>query len=263
MSEFPTPPLPDDRPAPPPPPPPDLMAPPGYSATTASPINMVSLKRVGGLSRAVMILVVVSALASVLSLIVRQGVRDDARAFLDGTLTRADFVTAMSPYLLMSFVQGVTMLAGLILIIIWMYRMASNHRTLHRGGTWGPGWAIGGWFLPPLLYVIPLLMFRELWKASDPEVPIGGDWKSRPVSPLPTIWFVLYSLVPIGLMIAQSGNMFTGLGATEEDLAEQLTGGSGMETLAVVVTVAGAVAFIAMARELTGRHRRLTGEAAA
>ena len=56
--------------------------------------------------------------------------------------------------------------------MIWMYRMAANHRALQRNGTWAPGWAIGGWFLPPGgLYIIPFLMFRELWKASDPNGP--------------------------------------------------------------------------------------------
>ena len=58
--------------------------------------------------------------------------------------------------------------------MIWMFKMAKNVRALGRQGLrYAPGWAIGGWFVPPcVLYVVPWLMFRELWKASDPEPPI-------------------------------------------------------------------------------------------
>ena len=61
--------------------------------------------------------------------------------------------------------QGALQIAAAVVVIIWMYRLAWNHRALHRGGTWGPAWAIGGWFLPPIVYVIPTLMLHELWKA--------------------------------------------------------------------------------------------------
>ena len=65
-------------------------------------------------------------------------------------------------------------IALVVLSIIWLYRVPPNHRALGRALTWAPGWAIGGWFLPPLLYVIPLLVLREAWKAADPAVPPGS-----------------------------------------------------------------------------------------
>ena len=47
------------------------------------------------------------------------------------------------------------------------------------------------WILPQMLYVIPFLMFRVMWKASDTDVPIGGDWRSGRVSPIVPVWFVV------------------------------------------------------------------------
>ena len=53
-----------------------------------------------------------------------------------------------------------------------MYRIATNVRAFQRQTTWSPLFAIFGWMLPPfVLYVIPFLMLRELWKASDSEQP--------------------------------------------------------------------------------------------
>ena len=168
------------------------------------------LKRVGGVGRAAVILVGLAAIFAALTVIASQTVTDEAEAFLDGATASEDFIESIAPYLLLTFVQGAVVIASMVLVMIWMFRLAANHRSLHRGATWGPGWAIGGWFLPPLLYIIPTIMFRELWRASDPDVPIGGDWKSRPVSPLPIAWFVVYSVIPIALMFARSDTRAVG-----------------------------------------------------
>lgn len=220
----------------------------------------VPLKRVAGIARAAMILVGLAGLVAIIAIPVGRSVVGDAESFLAGEVDNDEFVEAIAPYVLLSFVQGIAVLASAVLVIIWMYRIASNHRTLHRVGTWGPGWAIGGWFLPPLLYIIPFLMFRELWKAADNSVPIGGDWKSTRVSPLVTIWFVVYSLVPLVLLAFQTGDFLSGFSGSERDLAEQIVDGQTSDLLGALITAIGAAAFIAMARQLTTRHRQLTGE---
>lgn len=241
-----------------PPPPPDLHA--ATFSPDAASLAATKLRRVGGLSKAATILVGLAALFSLLGVAMANQVSDDAETYLAGGSTDDEFLEAISPYVLVSFAQGLAVVASAVLVIIWMYRVAANHRALHRTGTWGPGWAIGGWFLPPLLYIIPYLMFRELWKASDPDVPPGGDWRSRPVAPVVTAWFVLYSVLPIAFLIAQSNDTFASIGADERDLAETIVDGQTSALLSGLVATAGAVAFIAMARGLTARHRRLTGE---
>jgi hypothetical protein len=222
-------------------------------------MGAVSLQRIGKLSTAVTSLVSLSAAASVLSIWASGAAQSDARDLLDGEISNQQFVERTAPYLLMTTVQGVITLAAAVLTMILMFRIAKNHRTLHRGGTWGPGWAIGGWLLPPLLFVIPFLMLRELWKASDPESPIGADWRSNRVSPLVPIWFVLYSLIPIVLLVLQSSSGFS-LGASERDLAQQIIDDRAITFVDAAVAVAGAAVFVLLVRGLTARHQRLTGE---
>lgn len=225
--------------------------------------SSVPLKRVGGIATAAMVLVAASALVVVLTVLVGQSYSDEAETYLADGMSNTEFVEEVAPYLLLTLLQGAVSIAAAVLVIIWMFRIAKNHRTLRRVGTWGPGWAIGGWFLPPLLYIIPTLMFRELWKASDPDVPVGGDWKRGSTSPLVWIWFVVYSLVPVVLLFADGGDTFGSLGGSEDQLAEQLTGSQSAVVVTTIVTVVGAIVFIALARALTNRHRRLTGESAA
>ncbi len=259
MSDLPPPPPPAGGGAVPPPPPPGLHATPSYApspyATATAP-----LKRIGGLTKAVIALTGVAGAIAVLTVIAAEVVAPDAEEFLAGSTTDEEFLEAAIPWVLASFLQGVAVVATAVVVMIWMFRMAANHRALHRTGTWGPGWAIGGWFLPPLLYIIPFLMFRELWRASDPSVPAHGDWRAGPASPLLTVWFVLYSIVPILLLFTQTSETFASINADETDLAESLTGSQWPSVLGALAALAAATVFIAVARRLAARHRRLTGE---
>ena len=228
---------------------------PAYHGAAPAP----ALKRTNGLGKAAMVAVGATAVATVVTALVQRTVTDEAERFLAGGVSDTDFIESIAGYALLSVLQGVGVVVSAVLVIIWMFRVARNHRTLHRGGTWGPGWAIGGWFLPPLLYVIPTLMFNELWKASDPDVPVGGDWRSGRGTPLVPIWFVTYSVLPIVMMFFQS-NVFSGFGAAEEDLARQIIDDQDATLASGLVAVAGAVSFIALARALADRHQRFTGE---
>lgn len=224
-------------------------------------MGSVPLKRVGGLAGVAAILVGASGVLSLISVAATRLAVDEAEAYLDGDLGEAAFLDAATSYALLSFVQALSVLAAAVVVIVWMHRIARNLRTLHRGTTWGPGWAIGGWFAPPLLFVIPYLALREMWKASDPDVPVGGEWRSRPVSPLVTAWFVVFGPVGAALQLAQLGDTFSGLSGGQEALAEQITGDMTVPLIAAVADLVAAVLFILVARGLTARHRRLTGEA--
>lgn len=248
--------------APPPPPPPGLTAPPGYVGYSTGPIGSVALKRVSGISKAVIALVASAGILGLLEPVVRRTVRDEAQQYLDGGVSDTRFMEQITGYLLYSVLISIATVTGAVLTIIWAYRVTSNHRALHRGTTWGPGWAIGGWFTPPLLYVIPTLMLREMWRASDPSVPVGGEWRSRPGSPLPYAWFVLYSLVPTVIALANLETLVGSFGGTAEDTADQLTGSSGLAVASGVLAVSGAAVFVVLVQRLTTRHCRLTGESA-
>ena len=224
-------------------------------------MSSVPLKRVGGIGRAATIVVAATGALSAVAVASTWLVVDDAEAFLDEEISQTEFLEAVTPYALLSFLQALSLLASAIVVIVWMRRIAGNLRTLHRGTTWGPGWAIGGWFLPPFLYVIPFLAFREMWRASDPSVPVGGEWRTGSASPVITAWFVVFGPVQAALQLAQLGDTFAGIGASEEALAEQITGSMTVPVVAAVADVVAAALFIVMASRLTARHRRLTGEA--
>jgi hypothetical protein len=248
---------------PPPPPPPNLSPPPGYTAYAPSYMTSVALKRVQGLSTWIVVLAAIVGVISILTSFLTLLAVGEAEDFLAGQITEDDFVEAYAPSLLLGFVQVPAMIALVVLTMIWMYRMASNHRALHRDGTWSPGWAIGGWFLPPLiLYIIPYLMFRELWKASDPSVPAGDQrWKANPVGVIVTLWWVAYGLAPIPLGIAQGREGFAGnLNGDIESLAESIDERLALSFASGVIVAIAAALYIVMVRQLSGRHRQLTGE---
>ena len=121
----------------------------------------------------------------------------------------------------MSALSGAAQLAIVVLSIIWTYRIVKNHRTIGRRTTWGPGMAIGGWFLPPFLYVIPTLVLREAWKAADPAVPPGDDrWKAGKDNPILWAWFLVYGVGTLVLSIIGSSLQFQQFGGDADDLAD-------------------------------------------
>ena len=86
-------PRPPDAP-PPPPPPPDLAPPPGYTAYSQNLSSSVDLKRIGGLSKAILILLVVYVVGCADHRSpARPGVVDSAKDYLAGDLSEDDFAT--------------------------------------------------------------------------------------------------------------------------------------------------------------------------
>jgi hypothetical protein len=95
--------------------------------------------------------------------------------------------------------QVAVMVAILVLEVAWTRRLAANHVALSRPGTrFGtPGWAVGAWLL---WFVLPVLVVRELWKGSDPQVPEGSPaWRGVRTSPLVALWFVTFVLGTLAL----------------------------------------------------------------
>jgi hypothetical protein len=90
-----------------------------------------------------------------------------------------DYVSAASSlFVLAQFVIAV-------LFIVWMFRAAKNHEALGRSNTrFGPGWAIGGWFVPVANLVLPVLIVQDLWRGGDASRPrddaawrnVRGSW---------------------------------------------------------------------------------------
>lgn len=247
---------------PPPPPPPNLDPPPGYAGYQPNPSAAIPLKRVNGLRTALLVLLAAFAASSVINLVLTPSQVDSARDFLDGRIDEDTFTEEQLTNGFAQFLVAGTTLAIVVLTVIWLFRIAANHRALGRRVTWAPGWAIGGWLLPPQLYIIPLLMLREHWKASDPDVAPGDDrWRNNGESPLIWAWFLFYSLIPAALLIAGASVNFQSFSQDVEDLAETLVDGETLTIVSGIVGIVAAGAWALVVRDVTDRHTRLTGEA--
>jgi len=256
---------PEHRPpaAPPPPPPPtDLAPPPGYTAYAQNLSSAVDLKRVGGIAKAIVILLGVNVLGSVITLIGTPRVVDSAKDYLADRISESDFTDDVGVYGLTSALSGLTQIAIIVLSIIWTYRLVKNHRTIGRQTTWGPGMAIGGWFLPPFLYVIPTLVLREAWKAADPNVPPGDQrWKQNGDNPVLWLWFLVYGVGTVVLSAINSSLQFRQFGGDADDLADAYADSLGVMIALAVVAIVSAVLWALVVRQWTARHTALTGEA--
>jgi Domain of unknown function (DUF4328) len=256
-------PLPASSPAPPPPPP-GLNAPAGFVAYSSNPTPATPAKRVGGLGKAVVILTAIVALSSLVTTALSIGISSDAADFVAGETSQSEFEDALAP---LSAVQGLATVATIaagVVTIVWMFRMATNLRAYGRRTTWSPLFSIFGWFLPPMfLYVIPFLVLREQWKASEPSIVDGSDsWKATPDNRVLWVWFALYGLVPTVLFFAQVGSIVSsGVSTGDVDsLAESLDTVSPLLYVSAVAIVGAVITWIIFVRQLTTRHRALTGE---
>jgi hypothetical protein len=217
--------------------------------------NQFKAKPLTGLLTSISVLVPITAGLGLLFALLNELALDDAQSFLAGAISETEFVASYGPGLTLQLAQTLTQLGAGISVIIWMRRIASNHEQLGRVATWRPAWAIGGWFVPPLiLYVIPFLMFRELWKATDGD---QDSWRDAPTSPLTTGWFIAFGVVPTGLAIRQwlDQSPLVGSGATA--MAETAINQRFIIWGSAIASIVSAALFVLFARQLTRRHQAL------
>lgn len=125
-----------------------------------------------------------------------------------GTIQYTPIVGFSTP---VSALVGLGTLAGLVLVILATWRLATAHQQLGRPGSrWGPGWAIAGRLIPLASVVLPALQLGELWRGSEPGTAHGDPaWKDRSTS-LATVALVignvvtatLGALIVVDLMVA-------------------------------------------------------------
>jgi hypothetical protein len=249
---------------PPPPPPPGLTPPPGYAAYDGHPTPTDEVRRVGGLATPIVVSVSIAAVAGLIAAFLSSSIATDASDFLAESITQSEFEDALVPLNSVQLLASVATLATGVLTIIWTFRIAKNVRAFGRATTWSPLFAIFGWFLPPLvLYVIPFLVLRELWKASEPTVVDGSDsWRRASDNPVLWVWFALFGLLPAVLFAVQIGS-FASSGIPTGDIesvAESLDEFGAIGWLTAALNVGAAVAWASFVRQLTRRHKRLTNE---
>lgn len=145
--------------------------------------------------------------------------------------------------------QGVAVLVTGIFFIRWFHAAYANLPVLGASGMrYGPGWAIGAWFIPIGNLVICYQIAGDIWRASDPEAPPeqGEDWPRRPVPPLLKWWWGLWILGGvIGIAALPGLDLNTIEGIQRASLATLLTDAAGL---------AAAILAIRVVRQTTARQ---------
>ncbi|MCU1503244.1 MAG: hypothetical protein JWM12_2598 [Ilumatobacteraceae bacterium] len=249
-----------------PPPPPAMGPPPGYVAYGDVGAVNRNVQRIGAVAKALWVLLLIYVPLSALNIVATVQLAHKAQQFADGEITKDNFANASR--LNIGSIAGYLVVPIAVLTIIWMYRMANNVRALGRPGLrFAPGWAIGGWFTPPcVVYAVPWLMFRELWKASAPEIGPGDpSWRDERVPGIINLWWVCYGLVPL-LGIFSAAGIVSQLRNTSDsdarlhDLADQLHKYLPLNLGIAVVGMLSGVVYALMVRQLSARHMRATRE---
>ncbi|MEI6402214.1 MAG: DUF4328 domain-containing protein [Actinomycetota bacterium] len=252
---------------PPPPPPPTITPPPGYISYggpgAAMPHQFQPVKR---FTVALVVILAASMVVSLVAALWQAMFANDAQRFLDGLITQREFDSAYESFSQFSFIAFPLGIAGIVLSSIWSYRIANNLTNAGRAPiTWKSGLTILVWILSCLLGVLPFLLLREHWRASDPELGFGDPtWKQRPVSPLVTAWFVanlvgqLASIVAVGSVMS---NFDPNAADDATTLAKQFTDQADFIIPGAILSLVASVLLIMVIRALGARHMRLTREA--
>ena len=144
----------------------------------------------------------------------------------------------------------VTLTIG-VLLLIWMWRVAKNRDLAGRtDAKWGPGWTIGGWFIPLASLVIPVLVMQELWRGSDPSQPRAGNlWRQAKGSALVGWWWVAYLVMTLRFV--------SGGDATTESELRRLRATDAVAGFGSLAAVAAAILLIFVVRRITRRQEAL------
>lgn len=245
-----------------------MAPPPGYVAYAGVPTPVQRVRRISGLSTAIMILVGIAGLGGMLNAFLTAGLRSDAEDLLAGRISETDFNDQLVSSSAFTALTGVATLAAMVLVMIWMFRIASNLRAFNIKTTWHPLFAVFGWFLPPaILYVIPFLMLREQWSKSTPSAlpdrataPTEDSGKSE--NPLLWIWWLSFGIWPLVALALSTDSLVGSFGDTGAEAVAQnvVDTSSAISILGSFIGLIAAGAWIFFVRQMATRHRSLTNE---
>jgi hypothetical protein len=77
-----------------------------------------------------------------------------------------------------------------ILILLWQNQARRNLDGLYvRDLEHGTVWPVAAWFIPIVNWIEPYNAISEIWRASEPSVGAGGDWRAAaPEAPTKAWW---------------------------------------------------------------------------
>jgi hypothetical protein len=129
---------------------------------------------------------------------------------------------------------GVVTTAVLVVSIIWMWRSAHNSRALGRtGARLAPGWAIASWFIPLGNFVLPYLLYSDLWRSSDPATSRGDGWRALPGATVVRVFWAAHVLSSV-LVFGATGLAISGTIGESATRAGLIAGGVAGATAALL-----------------------------
>jgi len=88
---------------------------------------------------------------------------------------------------------GVAMIASIVVVAFWIYRVSANAHALSDEMTISPGWAVGWYFVPIANLFKPFQGMKEAWMASH----FRGNWHGEPTPALLGWWWGLWIVTNI------------------------------------------------------------------
>jgi hypothetical protein len=224
-----------------------------YGQTSAALPPMRSLRGLVTALTVMFVLVVLVELFGVSAMFNRAGLLDDAA---NGEFPSFEAIDDADSRVAAAMAFHIfSVLAVGIVFIVWQFRHAKNAEALGARGGLGPGWAIGGWFVPIANYVLPAMQLFQSSKASDVEArQIGRQPKGESIIVLWAVAFALASIIfVIGGGLADTDEEGNFEFRTLEDIEDAANGD---RTAGAAMVLYGLTALIAigMVRSLSARQ---------
>jgi Domain of unknown function (DUF4328) len=171
----------------------------------------------------------------------------------DRASDRANLATTNHLLVGLTTFSNLAVLGAVIAVIVWFKAAYDNLEPLGATGLrYSPGWTIGGWFIPIANLVIPKQLANDLWRASDPKLPVeqGRRWKYESVAPVVHVWWIAW--------LARSATS-VGAGAAERVAIRNvdISGVQGAVRVAAIselLMVVAGIALIVVIRGVTARQ---------
>ncbi len=242
-----------------PPPPPGAGAggwnPVGPYATSSMP--MPAMRPLKGLATALLVLLILSALAQAAGAVARSNRADliDEIVATPFAVGEQEGIDADNAVAAASIAHWLLLIAIAVVFMNWQFRHAKNAEVLGARGGLGPGWAIGGWFIPLANFVLPALQISQSSKASDLT---ARQQRTKPKGgALVVLWAIVFGLGIIVLLGSggllpsdEEGNIVVDSISDLEEVADSDRSASSGHVILVPAALLG----IAMVRSLTKKQ---------
>jgi hypothetical protein len=234
---------------PPPPPAPPPGTPPPPPAPTAE------WRSLRGLTTALTVLLSLAAVVAAFGVFAfarRIGVENDIIDGARGSDAISRFNDTGDVARAAFYAFGLLQLSIFVLTIIWTFRAMKNNEALGRTDSrFTPGWGIAGWLIPCAWFVIPVLIFLDLWRGSDETIARGNPTRNGKRSGLIAAWWIVFLASLFRFGTGQGGSDNT-INSVREMRDERTSNSVAMAGLAAAV--AAAVLFLLVLRRIAERQ---------